>query len=106
MYNLNRGDSSATVPVRPCSVVTSGNIGPLDAPYKVCATSTPEGHFVNFTALGHSPEYGISFTEAGTATFLDECYRHLLGKWWEFRSADLSNPAAPCPSDWRFHGGP
>jgi hypothetical protein len=106
LHNLNHGDLGATVPLQPCSSVASGHIGPLNAPYKICPISTAIGHFVNFIAVGSPPEYGISFTDRGPETFLDQCYRHLLGQWWEFRSADLSNPAAPCPSDWRFHGGP
>jgi hypothetical protein len=106
LHRLNHGDLGATVPPQPCSSVASGRIGPLQAPYIVCPVSTPVGHFVNFTAKGGHPVYGISFTDRGPETFLDQCYRHLLGQWWEFRSADLSDPAAPCPSGWRFHGGP
>ena len=106
LENLNHGDLAATGFLHPCSSVGSGRIGPLNAPYKICAISTPEGHFVNFTEEGATPEYGMSFTDRGPLTFSDECYRHLLGRWWEFRSADLSNPKAPCSGDWRFEGGP
>lgn len=106
LYNLNHGNLSMTIPRQACTSVASGHIGPLTAPYNVCPVSTAEGHFVNFVAVGASPTYGISYTDRGSDTFLDECYVHLLGKWWEFRDADLSNPASPCPGGWRFHGGP
>jgi hypothetical protein len=107
LHNLNHGDLSATaLPAQRCATVRSGRIGPLKAPYRICPTSTAQGHFVNFVAVGASPEYGISFTDRGPETFLDECYVSLLGQWWEFRFADLSNPATPCPRGWRFHGGP
>ena len=106
LYRLNHGDSGATVPPQPCSSTTAGRIGPLSAPYRICPVSTPVGHFVNFTVIGTSPEYGISYTDRGPETFLEQCYRHLVGQWWEFRSADLSNPQTPCPGGWRFHGGP
>ena len=107
LYNLNHGDLRMTaLPAPRCITVRSGHVGPLKAPYRICATSTAEGHFVNFVAVGASPEYGISFTDRGPETFLDECYVSLLGDWWEFRFANSSNPATPCPSGWRFHGGP
>lgn len=106
LFRMNHGDLERTVPLQPCSLVHSGTIGPLKAPYKVCAISTAEGHFVNFIGVGGSPEHGISFTDRGAETFLDQCYEHLVGKWWAFRAANLSNPAAPCPAPWRFHGGP
>lgn len=106
LFRLNHGDLSLTVPAHPCRSVRFGSIGPLSAPYKICATSTAEGHFVNFIAIGKSPEQGISYTDRGPETFLDECYMHLTGKWWAFRAADLSNPVAPCSGPWQFHGGP
>lgn len=105
LHNLSHGDLTATGAAS-CSTVRTGHIGPLAAPYSVCPRSTAEGHFVNFTAIGVSPKYGISFTDRGPETFLDECYVHLLGQWWEFRAANLSNPADPCPGGWTFHGGP
>jgi hypothetical protein len=106
LFRLNHGDLGETVPVHPCRLVRSGGIGPLNAPYKVCAISTAEGHFVNFIAIGRTPEQGITYTDRGPATFLDECYMHITGRWWEFRAADLSNPSAPCSGPWHFHGGP
>jgi hypothetical protein len=106
LYRLNHGDLTAwDAPSPRCSLVTSGRIGPLDAPYEVCPVSAPPGHFVDFTATDTSTKYGLTYTDAGPATFEDECYRHLYGPWYEFRQADLSNPASPCSSGWRFHGG-
>jgi hypothetical protein len=106
LFKLNQGNLRETVQPRPCAFVASGRVGPLEAPYRVCATSTAEGHFVTLVAVGRSPVEGISFTDRGPETFLDECYRHLEGHWYAFRAADLSNPAAPCHGPWRFHGGP
>src|ERR1700728_2826930 len=106
LFKLNHGDLRTTVPLQPCSFISSGSIGPLKAPYKVCPISTAEGHFVDFIAVGRSPVQGISFTDRGPETFLDECYFHLIGRWHAFRAANLSNPAAPCDAPWHFHGGP
>jgi hypothetical protein len=106
LFNLNHGNLEETVPPHPCSVVEYGVIGPLKGPLKTCAISTAEGHIVIFTALSGSPPYGITYTDRWQATLLDECYMHLTGRWWAWRWANLSDPAGPCPSPWRFHGGP
>lgn len=106
LFKLNHGDLTKTIPPLPCVLVSSGSIGTLEAPYKVCATSTAEGHFVTFLAVRRSPVQGIAYTDRGSETFLDQCYLHLVGKWYAFQAANLANPAAPCRSPWHFHGGP
>lgn len=106
LLTLNHGNLRETVPPQPCSVVRHGSFGPLKAPYRICATSTFVAHFVEFIALGRSPAHGMTYTDRPNATFLDECYMHLVGRWWAWQSADLSNPVAPCSAPWRFHGGP
>ena len=106
LFDLNHGDLNVTVPPQPCSTVKSGAVGPLQAPYKVCATSTAEGHFVEYIALTGSLLHGVSFTDRGPETFLDECYQHLIGQWWSWQAANLENPATPCTGAWHFHGGP
>ena len=106
LFKLNDGDLKRTVPLQPCSFVSSGTMGPLTAPYRVCAVSTAEGHIVNFVAIGRPPTHGITFTDRGSETFLDSCYMHLVGSWYAFQAANLSNPAAPCNAPWKFHGGP
>lgn len=106
LFDLNHGDLNATIPVPPCSVVKSGAVGPLLAPYKVCAVSTAEGHIVRYTALIGSPRHGVSYSDRGPESFLDECYQHLTGKWWEWQEANLEDPASPCTGSWHFHGGP
>lgn len=106
LFGLNHGNENETVPPHPCSYIATGSIGPLVAPYRQCAISTSEGHFVTFTAAGSMPSRGISYTDRGPETFLEECYKHLVGHWWMFVGADLSNPASPCPFGYQFHGGP
>lgn len=106
LSGLDHGDLAATVPVPPCSTVHAGAIGPLAAPYTICALASPEGHVVRYQALGGSPAHGIAFSDRGPQTFLDQCYQHLTGQWWAWRAADLQDPAAPCPGGWHFHGGP
>jgi len=91
------------IPVDPCSTKRDGSVGPLDAPYRVCAVSSPQGHFVLFTAIGQSPR-GLGFTDIGAATFLDECSRHLIGEWWTFTAS--TGGLGGCPLGYQFHGGP
>ncbi len=91
------------IPVHPCSTKVAGSVGPLDAPYRVCAVSSAEGHFVLFTAIG-PPARGLGFTDVGAATFLDECARHLVGQWWMFTAR--SPGTGDCPFGYQFHGGP
>ncbi len=105
LHKLNHGDLNMTVPNTPCSVVTSGSIGSLKAPYDECVTSTAEGHFVTFYTRA-DPHSGLSYTDRGAETFLDECYAPVRGDWFVWMQADLENPAHPCPGGWRFHGGP
>jgi len=105
LFRLNQGNLNVTVPPQPCITFTKGSIGPLDAPYRACATSTSEGHFVMFTTGGVRSR-GITYTDLGAETFLDECFKHLDGSWYMFTSGDLSNPANPCPIGYEFQGGP
>jgi len=90
------------VPLQPCSTMTTGSVGPIDAPYRHCAVSTPEGHFVIFTSAGLTGR-GLGYTDIGAATFPNECSRHLTGNWWMF-TADSSGTGG-CPIGYQFHGG-
>jgi len=105
LYKLNHGDLNMTVRATPCSVVTSGSIGSLKAPYDECPVSTAEGHFVTFSTTA-DPNSGLAYTDRGAETFLDECYAPVHGDWFVWMKADLENPAQPFPGGWRFHGGP
>ena len=49
-----------------------GVVGPIGAPYWQCSVSTPEGHFVIFTAGGLTGR-GLGYTDVGAATFPDQC---------------------------------
>ena len=91
------------IPVHPCSTKLEGSVGPLDAPYRVCAVSSPEGHFVLFTVIGQSAR-GLGITDRGAATFLDECSRHLIGEWWMFTGR--TRGTGGCPFGYQFRGGP
>jgi hypothetical protein len=90
------------IPMHPCSAKLAGSVGPLDAPYRICAVSSPEGHFVLFTALGQTAR-GLGFTDRGAATFPDECSRHLTGAWWMFTGT--TSGTGDCPIGYQFHGG-
>jgi len=113
LLQVQRGRTNPDgVPLHPCRVVRSGNIGPLTAPYTQCATSTGVAafgrtrvNFVFFTPV-ETRLRGLAYTNFGPATFLDECYRHLVGDWWMFNQGDPTNPAVPCPIGYKFHGGP
>lgn len=105
---VNHADVELTMPNEPCTDITTGSIGPLDAPYRACTWSAGRDHGVTFTKLDPSSKVsrGISFTDLGPPTFLDECYRHLVGPWYMFRSADLAGSSPLCPVGYEFHGGP
>lgn len=67
-----------------CSTLSSGSVGPLQAPYRVCAFLEPRSDsFVEFLAPT-SASRGILYSEATTPTFLDGCSRHLEDQWWAF----------------------
>jgi hypothetical protein len=103
---LARLDSSPKVngTVQPqCSDVETGSVGPIAAPYRQCAVFTPAGHSVFFLAAGQTTR-GLGYTDRASATFLDECIRHLVGGWWMF-TADASGEGN-CPIGYHFHGGP
>jgi hypothetical protein len=91
------------VPRYPCTMVRSGTIGPLDAPYEECAVSSPEGHFVTYTAVGPGPIRGVGYTDIGAAAFPDDCARQLTGRWWMF--VQDTSGIGNCPFGYRFHGG-
>ena len=90
------------VPLQPCATVAVGRVGPMSAPYRHCAVSSPEGHFVLFTAVGR-PLQGLGYTDIGSATFPDECSRHLTGAWWMFTASH--GGIGGCPIGYRFDGG-
>ena len=90
------------VPLHPCTTVSAGHVGPMTAPYRHCAVSTPQGHVVLFTAVG-SPRRGLAYTDVGSATFPDECSRHLTGYWWMFTAP--TGGTGGCPIGYGFDGG-
>jgi len=90
------------IPLHPCSSEVVGSVGPLRAPYRQCAVSTPEGHFVLYTS-GTGTSRGIGFTDVGAATFPDACSRHLIGPWWMFTAP--TGGEGQCPIGYSFHGG-
>jgi hypothetical protein len=86
-----------------CSMHLTGSVGPLAAPYRECALSTPEGSLVRFTAT-RGPIRGLGYTDLGGATFPDECSRHLTGQWWMFTGT--TSGTGDCPIGYQFNGGP
>jgi hypothetical protein len=96
-----------TVAPQPCTVHTTGSVGPVSAPYEECAIWTPVGHEVSFVATGPTAKGGLAYTDRPAAFFADECERHLVGKWWMFApSTDSSGDPGSCYFGYRFHGGP
>jgi hypothetical protein len=92
------------VPPGRCWTVRNGSIGDIQAPYRECGTSTPEGHFVTFTSVDVGPKGGgLGYTDRGAATFEDACSKHLVGKWWMF--SNDTNGMGSCPVGYTFHGG-
>lgn len=94
--------SSVGLPLHPCSTVVSGSVGGIDAPYRQCAVSTPQGHFVIFTAVGQRTR-GLTYTDVGAGTFQDQCTHHLIGEWWMFTGS--TDGMGGCPIGYQFHGG-
>ena len=94
-----------TVLPKPCMVHTSGSIGPLAAPYKECAIWTPVGHLVTFIASSPNAHGGLVYTNRPSASFPDECARHLVGDWWMFAPSTNSNgDPGSCYLGYRFAG--
>lgn len=95
-----------TVPPQPCVVHDAGSVGPLSAPYKVCAVWTPVGHGVTFIANNSSASGGLVYTDRPSAFFADECERHLVGNWWMFAPpTDSNGDPGSCSIGYQFHGG-
>jgi hypothetical protein len=73
-----------------CINVTTGSIGPLNAPYRQCAINGPPGSMVSYDAEAGStvvtPYRGLIFSYAPASSFSDECDRHLVGHWYAFTS--------------------
>jgi len=90
------------IPLHPCSMKVVGSVGPIAAPYRQCAVSTPEGHFVLYTS-GTQTSRGLGYTDIGASTFPDACSRHLIGRWWMFTGP--KNGEGACPIGYSFHGG-
>jgi len=106
LAQVSRGPKNANgVPLNPCLNISTGSIGPLNSPYRECAISTREGHFVLFSAIGVTPFRGLGYTDVGAATFPDECSKHLIGEWWMF-VAFPNKGLGPCPIGYQAHGGP
>jgi hypothetical protein len=99
LSRLPRGPDGARS--EPCTMVSTGSIGPLSAPYKECAEYTFAGHFVTYDSV-QSPEHGLGYTDVGAATFQDECSRHLVGEWWMYSPEE--NGVGACPFGYHFHG--
>ena len=92
------------VPPGHCWTVQNGSIGDVQAPYRECGISTPEGHFVTFVSVGVGPKGGgLGYTDRGAATFQDACSKHLFGKWWAF--SNNTDGMGSCPVGYMFHGG-
>jgi hypothetical protein len=92
-------------PHEPCTLQTTGSIGPLAAPYRQCAVWTPEGHVVTFTTVGSGTPRGLSYSDAGAEPGGDSCRRHLEGGWWMFREpSDTGGDPGQCPIGYKFQG--
>jgi hypothetical protein len=95
-----------TVPPHPCVVHTAGSVGPLSAPYRECTIWTPIGHLVEFIASGLGAQGGLVYTDRPSASFEDECARHLIGRWWMFApSTDSNGDPGSCYIGYTFAGG-
>ena len=86
------------VPLHPCTTKLAGSVGPINAPYRECAVSTPEGQSVLFTVAGKTVR-GLGYTDRAATSFPDECTRHLAGEWWMFTST-----TGGCPIGYQFQG--
>jgi hypothetical protein len=100
LSHLPRGPDGARS--EPCTLVSTGSVGALSAPYTECAVYTFAGHFVTYDSV-QSPGHGLGYTDAGAATFPDECSRHLVDQWWMY--APDGGGLGACPIGYRFHGG-
>jgi hypothetical protein len=91
----------------PCSVHTTGSVGPLAAPYQRCTIWSPEGHIVSFVASGPGGSGGLVYTDRPSVSFPDQCARHMVGKWWLVAPlTDSNGDPGTCYFGYGYHGGP
>jgi hypothetical protein len=93
----------------PCTVRTTGNVGPLQAPYVECGTWTPEGHFVTFQEYGGQQGAtggALGYARPGLDIFPDQCVRQLFGNWSMSAGPSRNTPdPGSCPIGYHFQGG-
>jgi hypothetical protein len=92
------GFSHGVAPYPGCTEVTTGSIGPLEAPYSECPLWTNVGHSVSF----RGDRGGLTYTDSSATTFEDQCIRHLVGEWWMYTPE--SNGLGGCPFGYHFSG--
>jgi hypothetical protein len=78
-----------------CTLVSSGSVGPIEAPYRRCV----DGGLVFFSSVGSNG--GIAYDDSGRVPPQQGiCYRHLYGPWWLLHGK--TDPMADCPFGYDF----
>jgi hypothetical protein len=87
-----------------CRVVSSGSVGSLDAPYKVCVYRDGTNYMVQFVTMDLSRGYAYVKGASDLSWFPDQCARELLvPHWWSFY---IPSPTAMgCPFGFSARGG-
>ncbi len=87
-----------------CRVVSTGSVGFLSAPYKVCVNQDGTNSIVRFSTLDLSRGYAYVQGKTNLNWFPDQCSRELLlPHWWAFYNPAQS--ANSCPFGFSAHGG-
>lgn len=87
-----------------CRVVSTGSVGFLSAPYKVCVNQDGSNSTVQFSTMDLSRGYAYVQGKTNLNWFPDQCARELLlPHWWAFYNPAQS--ANSCPFGFPAHGG-
>lgn len=87
-----------------CQVVSTGSVGFLRAPYKVCIDQNGTNSIVRFSTMDLTRGYAYVQGKNNVNWFPDQCARQILRPhWWAFYSN--STQTAGCPFGYPGHGG-
>jgi hypothetical protein len=88
-----------------CRTVSTGSVGFLTAPYKVCVTQFGTNSIVRFSTVDVSRGYAYVQGKTNLNWFPDQCATQLvLPHWWAFYSNSVQNVSG-CPFGYWPHGG-
>jgi hypothetical protein len=87
-----------------CRIASTGSVGFLIAPYKVCVTQAGTSSMVMFSTVDGSRGYAYVQGKSDQSWFPDQCAMELLSPhWWAFYIKPVQNVNG-CPFGYLLHG--